>query len=334
MNAGHSVTGALLLAALSSAPALATEGGLGRAIPGTALQAKAALVPPIALTAINVSTVWFEGDIGAAREVPIAGEAALGLDAKVSLTPITLLKVWDTGPGRWNFASAVTLPVIWNEVTADVRAGPVTRSVRDDNLGIFDIAITPIIASYHLDEKNHLAGNFTVWAPVGSYEAGRLSNIGLNYWTFVPGLAYTYFDHKQGIELTGQVAVQVNTRNEATNYKSAPLLTVDAIASKAFASGLGVGATLSWIQQIGDDEGVLADRLNGFRGHDIALGPLISYSTKVKGVVPLDLSFRWLPSLSSRNRLSGDTLMFTLSMPIAVKMPPGGAPGHTPTAGR
>jgi hypothetical protein len=36
----------------------------------------------------------------------------------------------------------------------------------------------------------------------------------------------------------------------------------------------------------------------------------------------MEATFRWMPTVISRNRLSGDTLMFTFSIPLVLPTPP------------
>ena len=47
-----------------------------------------------------------------------------------------------------------------------------------------------IIASHHFSETDHLAFDFTFWAPTGSYQKGKLVNLSTNSWTFIPGVAF------------------------------------------------------------------------------------------------------------------------------------------------
>ncbi|HBO77232.1 MAG TPA: transporter, partial [Cupriavidus sp.] len=42
---------------------------------------------------------------------------------------------------------------------------------------------------------------------------------------------------------------------------------------------------------------------NGFRGRDFAMGPIVTYDTKLGGKAPLSLSLRWVPTVASKNRL-------------------------------
>ena len=61
--------------------------------------------------------------------------------------------------------------------------------------------------------------------------------------------------------------------------------------------------------------GPTADKLNGFRGYDWALGPIVSYDTKLGGAAPLSMSLRWVPTVSSKNRIdSRKTVMATATL--------------------
>lgn len=213
------------------------------------------------------------------------------------------------------------MPIVWLNVTASVRAGPGMRRLDQSNSGIHDLGFTPIIAGRSLNRATHGAFKLTLFAPTGSYRAGRLNNLGNNFWTAVPSLALTRLSADGTAELSGQLGVHVNSRNKATDYRSAPVLTFDAVASKRFNSGFGAGVDLALVQQLGDDEGPLADRLNGFEGRDFGLGPVLTYGATVAGKAPLNLTLRWVPSIASRKRIAGDTVMLTATMPISARLP-------------
>jgi hypothetical protein len=147
-----------------AAPGLAsaTEGALGRAIQGANVQDDAGVVPNVPILALNVTSIYFEGSIGASRSVPIDGELALDLHAQLSFTPLTLLKVWNTGPGQWNFASSATVPIIWSQASATLGAGDQSAQIQESNAGVSDIYITPLIAGYHFSPTSHMALSFGV----------------------------------------------------------------------------------------------------------------------------------------------------------------------------
>lgn len=70
------------------------------------------------------------------------------------------------------------------------------------------------------------------------------------------------------------------------------------------------------MQQLADDKGPLADKLNGFRGYSVALGPIVTYSMKIGEARQLDATLRWTPSIASRNRMEGNAFTFTASVPF------------------
>ena len=99
--------------------------------------------------------------------------------------------IWPTATKTWNFASVVNFPLAWLEVDANLSLGPFAVRKKESTFGLFDLAFTPIIASHHFSQTDHMAFVFTFWAPTGSYETGKLVNLGPNNWTFIPGVAYT-----------------------------------------------------------------------------------------------------------------------------------------------
>ncbi len=308
------VVGAALSAMLPSL-ALATEGGMGRPIAATTIQSNAGIVPDVPITVANFTSVYFDGSIKGNVRTPVGGDVALHLGAELSMNLFTLMKVWNTSAGAWNFSSSITVPLLWNAVTADVTAPSGTRHVRQSDSGSSDILVTPITAGYHFSKLEHVSVGLGIWAPTGSYDKSKLANNGLNYWTFVPTVAYTRLLPDSGVELSLLGSVQFNTRNKATDYQSAPLLVVEALAMKELGSGWRAGLVAGWIEQLADDHGGLAKQLNGFRGRSVSIGPVVALSTKV-GNQPVDASLQWAPSVDSKNRVEGNAVMFTATIPF------------------
>jgi hypothetical protein len=304
--------GALALTPLGAG---AAEGGLGRPISGTLVAANVGVVPPEPVWITNFGQNWFDGSIGASHLVPVAGQASVGMDAELALSLATALKVWDTGPGAWNFASGATVSHIRADVTATLAVQGSQQTVNQTASGLFDLYVTPIVAGYHISRDESLALSFNVWAPTGSYDPTRIANASLNTWTFIPQVAYTKQWPDAGWELDAVGTVQFYTRNEDTDYQNAPLFTFDAMGLKRFANGWGAGVIVGTVQQLGDDSGPTADRLDGFVGYDWAVGPIIAYDTRLAGGAPLSFSLRWVPTIASRNRLSSEsTVLGTITL--------------------
>lgn len=141
-----------------------------------------------------------------------------------------------------------------------------------------------------------------------------LHNSGLNYWSFVPTVAYTGLWPEHGVEFSTLGSVQFNTRNKDTDYQSAPLLTLEALVAKDLGSGWRAGPVAAWVQQLADDKGPLADRLSGFRGYSVALGPMVAYPMKLGEARRLDAMLRWTPSSASSNLMEGNAFTLTASV--------------------
>ncbi|WP_322058160.1 transporter [Paraburkholderia sp. J63] len=298
---------ALVAIGVGSAPAShATEGALGRPVAGTSVLTGVGEVPPAGIYVVNLEEIYLDGSISGSREVPIGGKASTGIDAQVSLTLASIIRGWGS-IGGWSFASGITVPYIWTEVTGTTGIGRLSSSTSDRASNIYDLYFTPVEAGYSFSQNSHLALSFNFWAPTGQYNANDLANASLNTWTFVPQVAYTQLVPSYGLEFDVVAALQFYTRNNATNYQNGPLFTLDAMGLKRFANGVGIGVVMGTVQQLANDTGPLADRLNGFRGHDFTLGPIITYDTKIGGKAPFSASLRWVPTIASTNRLKGTT---------------------------
>ncbi|WP_426990859.1 SphA family protein [Cupriavidus sp. 30B13] len=300
---------------LGAAHAHATEGALGRPVSGTSVAPNAGIVAPEPILAVNIGEIYLNGSIGGSREVPVGGQTTLGVDGKVAFTLATIMKVWDTKTGAWNFASSFTLPYVWTQVNATVAVGRLQGSRQDTASNLFDIYFAPVIAGYHFSKTEHIAFSLNIWAPTGKYDPNALANPSLNNWTFIPQVAYTKILPQYDMQINVVAGVQFYTRNSATDYQNAPLFTLDTMLTRQFGHGFGAGVIVGTTQQLGNDSGPTADRLNGFRGHDWAIGPIVTYDTRIGAKSTLSLGLRWVPTVSSQNRLSStSTFMGTATV--------------------
>lgn len=313
MSAKRNLLLAALLGSAAFTPAWATEGGIGRPITGLQGASYSGLIPPTPGFNLQLSYVHYPGEIGGQREIPIGGVAALGLDVSFDMMSATGIYIWDTGEGRWNFASMATVPFVYIDVTANVQVGPVSGRSEDVGNGLFDAFFAPVIASYHIDPMRHLSLSMYVYAPTGDYEVGKLANPSLNNWTFSPTVGYTQLFQKGSLEWSTTAAVDFYTKNDDTDYENGAVFRVDSLLVKRFGNGWGFGGAGGWIEQLEDDEGATADRLNGFKGHSLALGPIVTYAKKWDGG-QVEFSARYLTEFDVKNRLEGDPFMLAASI--------------------
>jgi hypothetical protein len=294
-----------------ASPARAVEGALGRTITGTNITSYAGVVPPTPGFTAGVGYVHYSGDIGGSREVPLNNVVSLGVGATFDMVSLTGVYVWDTGEGRWNFASMAALPLANVEVDANVTLGPRSGQIRDeDGWGLFDPFFAPVIASRHFDQTHHMSLALYVYTDWGSYDPNRVANLSLNNWTFSPAVGYTALMQKGTLEFSALGAFDIYTENDATDYQNGTVFRLDAQLIKRFANGWGVGGIGGWIEQIEDDDGPTADRLNGFRGRALALGPTVNYTRRWEGG-QVEFAARWLQEFDVKNRIEGEPLMIT-----------------------
>jgi hypothetical protein len=305
---------ALAFAALVPA-AKATEGGLGRSLTGVNAASYAGIVPPESGWAWQFGAIYYDGQIGGSRAVPIGGDLALNLHAYVTFPSVTGLYIWNTGPGAWNFASAFSVPYNISSINALVSIGGADVRKSDSVSDFFDLAFVPIIASHHFSQTEHMALSLQVFAPTASYDVGTLANAGLGIWTFSPTVSFTKIFAPANVEFTTVAAVDFSSRHDETDYKNAPVFRLDGLLLKRFANGWGIGAAGGWIEQIGDDEGSLPDRLDGFRGRALGIGPVVSWGKKWEGG-SLELQLRWIDEFDVEHRIKGQPTMLTMSLQL------------------
>jgi hypothetical protein len=296
-----------------STSCLGVEGGLGRSIVGSQITPFAGVVPPEPGFTFGVGFVYLDAKFGANKQTPIAGEVALDLEATFDLYSASLVYIWDTAPGSWNFATVAVLPYDQIKASADLQ-GPLPLRVTDKDSGLFDAMIVPVLASYHVSPVEHWSFALDISAPTGSYTAGQLANNSLNYWTFGPSVGYTHLFDKGTLEFSALAGIDFNTTNDATDYQSGAMFRLEAMLTKHLPNGWGLGLVGGILDQVSDDTGTpLADQLNGFRGHSYGLGPSISYTHAFSKTSNLSFAFRYIYNFDVSKQMKGDPILFTMS---------------------
>lgn len=303
----------IVLIAICSPTLQATEGGVGRPITGQQIFSNAGIVPPEPGWVMSLTSIGYDARLKGAKSVPIVGELSSGLDMKISYTMANFTHVWDTGPGRWNYASAIGVPVQYTDIRASL-SGPRGRSLGNDDSGtqFADMLVTPIAAGYHFDKVNHIAFSLPIYVPTGAYNEDRLANAGQNNYTFIPTVAFTHLDGKGG-EFSLMAALEFYTENDATHYRNGNIFTLDALWTLGLSLGWSAGLAAGYVQQISDDKGDTADALGGFRGRSVGAGPVIGWSGKFADA-DATISARWVPEFDTKNRPQGDGVAINLTL--------------------
>ena len=136
----------LALCLLAASPLLhAAEGGVGRPITGQQIYSNAGIIPPEPGWVMSLTSIYYDGELKGSGQVPIIGDLSSGLKMKVSYTMGNFTRVWDTGKGRWNYASAIGVPVQYTDIQASL-TGPRGRTVgtQDSGTQFADLLVTPL----------------------------------------------------------------------------------------------------------------------------------------------------------------------------------------------
>lgn len=304
------------LAGVASTSVMATEGALGRSITGSQITPYIGIIPPTPGLQVSFNFINYSGNIGGARQIPIGGSTALNLHANVDLFAATMAYIWDTKPGRWNFASMLTVPYISSNATADFSLASLTNRTRDSSSGLYDLYFAPVIASYHVSEVEHWSFGVYIYAPTADYTKGDLVNNGLNIWTFSPAVGYTHLFQQGTLEFSALAGIDIYTKNTATDYSNGSVFRLDSLLMKRTPSGWGFGLAGGWIQQIDKDTGPLADRLDGFEGHSLGIGPAIDFTKSWSKQDKVSLTLRWLKEFDVKNRIKGEPLELNMSISL------------------
>lgn len=296
------------IATLTSTSGSATEAAMGRYTPGLFAVPGAGIVPPMPNVYWQSTSFVYFGSAGDDLEIPIGGTAQFGLSADIIATSMTGLWVPDIKLGdNLTFAISGTIPVGYMKV--DAALGPFGASDHVTDIG--DIMVAPTIGWN--EGANFVSAALRIYGPTGGWEKNALANIGLNYWTFSPTLAYTHLVPGKGIDFSFVAGLDINTENTATDYTSGLLAHFDAILTKKFENNVGIGIFASALLQVTkDDGGVIADRLDGFEGRSFAIGPVLTYTGGTKES-PVSFSMNWAPEFGVKNRLEGNAVYLNIS---------------------
>jgi len=177
--------------------------------------------------------------------------------------------------------------------------------------GLSDVFFMPIIAAWNFGEC-HIMVMPAIFLPTGYYNASKLTNLGMNYFSFDGNVAFTWLS-KSNLELSVNAGYMINTENPATHYLSGNLLHVDWTAAYHFSPRFALGATGYLLTQTTPDTGSGA-KLGSFEASGTGIGPVATYAIPVGGK---DLLFiaKWIHDLGARHSF----LMNTLYASFAIK---------------
>lgn len=281
---------ALVVSLFPALTAQATEGG-GSHYPNGAEDFMAGALPPPGTYFINYLS-WYSANSFRGE----GGHKLPDFQLDVVADTLRMVHVTDYKVLGANWALHGFLPL----VNVDVSPIP---GLSDSRFGLGDIIIDPFILGWH--GKNwHITTGLDIYVPTGSYDKHKLANIGRNYWSFEPVVAFTYLSD-DGLELSAKLMYDFNTKNDDTDYQSGQEFHLDyTLGYHTGPWSLGVGGY--YYQQSTDDE-LHGDRFgdHGFKGKAFAVGPQVKYGYK-----NMAFTLKYLFETEVENRPEGNGLWF------------------------
>lgn len=296
-----------------SSAASADEGGVSFWLPGQF--GSLASVPGTPGWALPVIYYHMDGDEGSSKNFPIGGVITAGIDAGADLAFFVPTYTF-AGPV---VGGQLSLSLAWAYGQTDVSAqatltGPrgnvISANPSDSTTGSSDLY--PSASLKWNDGTNNYLAYAMAGVPVGSYEVGRLANVGTNHWSIDAGGGYTYFNQKNGRELSAVAGLTYNFENSDTDYRNGVDGHIDLAASQFFSPTLHVGLVGYIYYQLGADSGSGA-RLGDFKSRVYSIGPQVGMFL---GERKLYLNLKGYYEFDAQNRPEGWNAWLTLLIPF------------------
>lgn len=300
------------------APGWAVEGGSGAYLLGTR-DLMAGVVPPPGTYIVND----FNYINGSAPVLSIGGAVVVEPEIDAMIYKLSGTEIFKGEFLGGSFGMNVTVPVARADLKADAILGK-TRRLTDDQLGVGDITVSPILGWHH--GKLHTSATFSFYLPTGQYSTAEIKplqgvydvlSIGKNKFAFDPTVAMTYLDPETGFELSGALGVTINATNTATEYLTAPELHFEMASGLHLPNGLVLGATGYVYQQLANDSGAGARNFQravdaqSLQARVLGVGPVIQYYTAL-GEVPLTFEGKFIQEFGAKRRLESELFWFTV----------------------
>jgi len=304
-----------LACAVVSPPALADEGGVSVWLPGQFGSLAAAPGEP----GWSLPMVYYHAsaDASGGADFEIGGRIAGGLDARADLMLVVPTYTFATpvwrGQAQFSMTTVAGKMDVSAEATLTAPSGAVlSRNASDSLTGLGDLFP---MASLRWNDGNHNWLSYTqIGVPVGSYQVGRLANLGLNHGSADVGGGYTYLNQKAGREFSAVAGVTYNFENHDTNYRSGVDGHLDWGASQFLSEQLHVGLVGYFYNQLSGDSGSGA-RLGDFKSRVNGIGPQIGYLFKM-GDRQAYINLKGYHEFDNKNRPEGWNVWLMLSVPL------------------
>lgn len=275
-------------------------------------------------------TLYYGGEASGKKSFPLGLNLAAGIETDLygNINMIGYQSDWELLGGR--YAAALGIPYVRADVEVSGtltrnprRPGTVipvqgsttrTKTVSDSCEGLGDLILAPAALVWKTGDFTYDAHVF-IYAPTGVYDENDIANVGMNYWTFEPGVDVSWLSSKIGTEVTLAASYDISTENQKTDYRTGDSVHLEATVAQhlpLFGGFIGVGANAFYFQQVVADSGG-PDVIGDFKGMTMGIGPVLSYILKI-GETTVAAELKWLPELDVENRFDGDYIYLKLAV--------------------
>lgn len=300
----------------------ATESGASLYVPGLR-GPTAGIVPPPGFYFEN-DFYSYSGRLSARTQTQFGGAVLsnVKVEARVNFMTPTWVTPIEIFGGNLGFAVSLPFGVPRVSAGALIAAPRLGRAfgfkLRDSEFLLGDPVVSSFVGWHH--GNFHWQVGASVNIPSGTYREGQLSNLSFNRWIGDVFAAATWLDPRIGLDISGAAGIEINGKNNDTDYKSGNAVHVDLAVSQYLSKEFSIGGLFSHYQQISGDSGAGAS-LGPYKGRTTAVGATIGYTFNV-GTTPVSTRIKILRELSVDNRPKGTVGLFTIAFPI----------GHAPAA--
>lgn len=299
----------LLLVSLTS-EGVAAEGAKGAYLLGKN-GALAGIVPKPGVY-VKSDLYYYSGDSDSL--IPTSGRIVQDIGATAFVEVACVTWVTDLKIGGGTFGAGLTIPYGYQDISAEFgltgpRGNVFARNLTDDVTGVGDPILNAVLG-WH-DGYHHWNLYSAVWIPVGDYDQDRLTNMGTNKWSGDVGAGFTRLNTETGREVSATMGLTFNGENPDTDYQTGTELHIEFALQQHLPSSLSFGLAGYYYQQLSGDSGdgaVLGD----FKGRVASVGPLASYTFTNS----MSLTARWYHEFGAENRVEGDSVFATLTIPF------------------
>lgn len=165
----------------------------------------------------------------------------------------------------------------------------------------------------------HIQSGVATYLPIGDYTNGALANVARHRLAADLYTAVTWLSPDWGIDVSNTIGLTFNAKNRATGYKTGTEFHWEGAVSKQLTSQFSAGIVGYYYKQISADRppAAIAPILGNFKGEVAAIGAQVSYNFTL-GEMPVATRLRYYHQFGATNHLRGNSLFFTLNMPLAV----------------